>query len=64
VLDPSLSIDENLQELEPDEIAYLRRVCNFLRTHPIPPGVVDADFEYFDPDELGIDPEEDYEQWE
>lgn len=64
MLDPSLSIDQQLQELEPEELKYLRRVCEALRELPLPPAAREIDFEYFDPDELGIDPEEDYDQWQ
>lgn len=61
----SLSVDEALAELglppfedlEPLELQYLRAICRFLQQHPPLPD----DDGRFDRDELGIDPEEDYE---
>lgn len=62
-LDPSLDEREQLEELEPYELAYLRKLCALLKHYPLPPAALDRDFERFDPAELGIDPEEDLEAW-
>lgn len=60
-----------LEELLPEEIRYLCDVCRLLAKAGIckgarsylPPGM-DGDYEAFDPDELGFDPELDAERWE
>ena len=44
-----------LDELEPHELAYLRRICAKLRE--LDPRRIDPD--RFDADELGLDPEDD-----
>jgi hypothetical protein len=46
-----------LHELEPEELAYLRRICAKLRE--LDPRRIDPDA--FDRDELGLDPEDDYD---
>lgn len=60
----------DLRELEPEELKYLRRVCALLhkldawqehrmgREGEVCTEEDYADFEPFDPDELGIDPED------
>lgn len=57
----------DLGELLPEEVKYLRRVCRLLHEIGLPArgGVVyhDPDFEPFDPDELGLDPEQDGEYY-
>jgi hypothetical protein len=57
----------DLEELLPEEVQYLCDVCRMLTTMgicgrgaPIKP---DPDFEPFDPDELGMDPEKDRRFW-
>lgn len=49
----------DLGDLLPEEVQYLRRVCRLLRELGAGAVKPDPDFEPFDPDELGLDPEED-----
>ena len=49
-----------LEDLEPNELAYLRRICAKLRE--LDPRRIDPDG--FDRDELGLDPEDDYDDEE
>lgn len=53
----------DLEDLLPEEIQYLRRVCRWLRAGGLGAVKPDPDFEPFDPDELGIDPEEDQQYY-
>lgn len=59
MLDPSLPISDFVEALEPEEVKYLRMVCRHLSAYDRVVHVHDDDFEPFDADELGIDPEED-----
>lgn len=58
-----------LEDLEPEELQYLRQICEALRKLRWPEreqeDQEDQDFDLglFDADELGLDPETDNERW-
>lgn len=54
-----------LEDLLPEEVQYLRRVCRLLNQMGIPELEVEEDDlqGLFDADELGLDPEEDDSRW-
>ncbi len=61
----------DLEELLPEELQYLCDVCRMLNQlgicraggRPAVAAQLDPDFEAFDPDELGLDPEDDVKYW-